>query len=126
MYVLSDLVAVPATTDRETGPEIWHVDAGRLTHKGKAATIEDAFDNPKSARGSGANTPARSRLQTPAASVSGTPAGSGTEDAAGSAGTGPHRKKKKDDAQPGQGAGGAQESSEAELAGIRRTQARGH
>ncbi|GJE92231.1 hypothetical protein PsYK624_083840 [Phanerochaete sordida] len=60
-------------------PEIWHVDAGRLTHKGKAAVVEDAFADAKSARGSGANTPARSRLQTPAASAAGTPAGSGAE-----------------------------------------------
>ena len=56
--------------------------------------MEDAFgDNPKSARGSGANTPARSRLQTPAASAHGTPAGSGAEDGATAAGV-PKKKKK--------------------------------
>ncbi|WVQ82413.1 hypothetical protein IAT38_004541 [Cryptococcus sp. DSM 104549] len=27
-------------------PEIWHVDNGELTHKGKVALVEDAFDNP--------------------------------------------------------------------------------
>jgi elongation factor 3 len=76
------------------GPEIWNVEAGRVTHKGKVAVVEDAFDNPKSARGSGANTPARSRLQTPAASVTGTPAGSGAEEPANGA-VPPVRKKKK-------------------------------
>jgi len=28
-------------------PEIWNVDAGHLTHKGKAAIVEDAFDDSK-------------------------------------------------------------------------------
>jgi elongation factor 3 len=27
-------------------PEIWHVDNGELTHKGKVALVEDAFDEP--------------------------------------------------------------------------------
>ncbi|WVQ99133.1 hypothetical protein IAU59_006265 [Kwoniella sp. CBS 9459] len=27
-------------------PEIWHVDGGELTHKGKVAIVEDAFENP--------------------------------------------------------------------------------
>lgn len=27
-------------------PEIWHVDNGELTHKGKVALVEDAFDDP--------------------------------------------------------------------------------
>jgi len=62
------------------GPEIWHVDNGHVTHQGKAAIVEDAFLDFKSPKGSGANTPARSRLQTPIASAAGTPAGSGTED----------------------------------------------
>lgn len=59
--------------------------------------MEDAFADVKSARGSGANTPVRSRLQTPAASVHGTPAGSGAEDQtnAGGAATPPFKKKKK-------------------------------
>ncbi|KAI0035881.1 P-loop containing nucleoside triphosphate hydrolase protein [Vararia minispora EC-137] len=65
-------------------PEIWHVNAGRVTHKGKTAVVEDAFATPKSR--SGAATPARSRGQTPVgsavASAAGTPAGSGAEDAA--------------------------------------------
>jgi elongation factor 3 len=50
-----------------------------MTHKGKAAVVEDAFDF-KSPRGSGANTPVRSRVQSPAASAAATPAASGTED----------------------------------------------
>ena len=75
-----------------SGPEIWNVDGGRMTHRGKAAVIEDAFE--KTPKGSGSNTPARSRLQTPVASRTATPAGSGTEDK-GTAGTPPIRKKKK-------------------------------
>jgi len=74
-------------------PEIWNVDGGRMTHKGKIAVVEDAFTI-KSPKGSGANTPARSRLQSPAASTNGTPAGSGAEDKAGTA-TPPIKKKKK-------------------------------
>ncbi|KAJ7594005.1 P-loop containing nucleoside triphosphate hydrolase protein [Mycena floridula] len=58
-------------------PEIWNVDAGVLTQQGKAAIVEDAFLDKK---GSGANTPLRSRMQTPIASAAGTPAGSGAED----------------------------------------------
>ncbi|KAJ7079100.1 P-loop containing nucleoside triphosphate hydrolase protein [Mycena belliarum] len=61
-------------------PEIWNVDAGRMTHQGKAAVVEDAFLDSKSPKGSGNNTPARSRLGTPAASANGTPVGSGAED----------------------------------------------
>ena len=78
----------------DTGPEIWNVAAGRMTHKGKAAVVEDAFADAKSPRGSGANTPARSRIQTPAASVQGTPVASGAEDK-GTASTPPVRRKKK-------------------------------
>ena len=77
-----------------TGPEIWHVNAGRISQQGKAAVIEDAFADAKSPKGSGTNTPARSRLQTPAGSVAATPAGSGAEDK-GAAGTPPAKKKKK-------------------------------
>ena len=77
-----------------TGPEIWHVNAGRISHQGKAAVIEDAFSTAKSPRGSGHNTPARSRLQTPAGSAAVTPAGSGAEDK-GVASTPPLKKKKK-------------------------------
>lgn len=73
-----------------TGPETWYVDAGRLTQKGKGATVDDGFLEKK---GSGTNTPVRSRLQTPVASASGTPAGSGTEDTG--TRTPPVKKKKK-------------------------------
>lgn len=62
-------------------PETWNVDNGRMVHQGKAAVIEDAFQDAKSPRGSGHNTPVRSRLQTPLASAAGTPVGSGAEDA---------------------------------------------
>lgn len=50
-----------------------------MTHKGKAAVVEDAFADGKSPkgtpRGSGENTPIRSRVT----SAAPTPAGSGTE-----------------------------------------------
>jgi elongation factor 3 len=67
-------------TDQQSGSEIWKIEAGRMSHKGKVAVVEDAFVSVKSPKGSGTNTPARSRTQTPAASVSATPAGSGAED----------------------------------------------
>lgn len=51
-----------------------------MTHKGKAAVVEEAFSDFKSPRGSGSNTPVRSRVQTPIASAAGTPAASGAED----------------------------------------------
>jgi len=57
-------------------PEIWNIEAGRVAHKGKKAVIEDAFSDKK---GSGWNTPVRSRVQTPTVSASVTPAGSGAE-----------------------------------------------
>jgi elongation factor 3 len=47
-----------------------------VTHKGKKPVIEDAFSDKK---GSGANTPVRSRVQTPTISANATPAGSGAE-----------------------------------------------
>ncbi|WWC89603.1 uncharacterized protein L201_004528 [Kwoniella dendrophila CBS 6074] len=53
-------------------PEIWHVDNGELTHKGKVALIEDAFDNP-----SGANSRVASKAGTPRNGNS-TPAGTST------------------------------------------------
>jgi elongation factor 3 len=62
------------------GPEIWNISEGRMTHKGKAAVVEDAFGDFKSPKGSGSNTPVRSRVQTPVASAAGTPAASGAED----------------------------------------------
>jgi elongation factor 3 len=63
-------------TPRLIGPEIWNVEGGRVTHKGKKPLIEDAFGGK---RGSGANTPMRSRAQTPTISANVTPAGSGAE-----------------------------------------------
>lgn len=58
-------------------PEIWNVDNGRMVQQGKAAIIDDPLEK----KGSGANTPMRSRLQTPIASAAATPAGSGAEEA---------------------------------------------
>jgi elongation factor 3 len=63
-----------------SGPEIWNVDNGRITHQGKAAVIEDALLDIRSPKGSGVNTPVRSRLQTPIASAAATPVVSGAED----------------------------------------------
>jgi elongation factor 3 len=80
-------------SDHGLGPEIWNVEAGRLTHQGKAAIVEDAFLDKKSA--SGGNTPVRSRLQTPAASNAATPAGSGAEDGVATAAAPVPKKKKK-------------------------------
>ncbi|KAG6845309.1 hypothetical protein H0H87_011159 [Tephrocybe sp. NHM501043] len=60
-------------------PEIWNVEAGRMTHQGKVGVVEDAFLDSKSPKGSGTNTPVRSRLQTPITSAAGTPVGSGDE-----------------------------------------------
>jgi elongation factor 3 len=68
---------------------MWNIDAGRMTHKGKAAVVDDAFAD-------GKLTPARSRVQTPAGSTAATPAGSGAEDSRpGSGTTTPATKKKK-------------------------------
>jgi elongation factor 3 len=83
--------------------EIWNVDNGRMTHKGKASVVEDAFDDGRSPKGSGANTPvgrkgrtpAASAAATPAASASATPAASGDEKAADGTATPPLAKKKK-------------------------------
>jgi len=61
-------------------PEIWNISEGRMTHKGKAAVVDDAFADFKSPKGSRSNTPVRSRVQSPAASASATPAASGAED----------------------------------------------
>ncbi|TFK68674.1 hypothetical protein BDN72DRAFT_768987 [Pluteus cervinus] len=61
-------------------PEMWHIEDGRMTHQGKTAVVEDPLGDFRSPRGSGANTPVRSRLHTPIASVSATPVGSGAED----------------------------------------------
>jgi elongation factor 3 len=61
-------------------PEIWNISEGRMTHKGKAAVVEDAFADFRSPKGSGSNTPVRSRMQSPVASAAATPAASGAED----------------------------------------------
>ena len=53
-----------------TPQEIWNVDAGHLTHKGKAAIVEDAFDDSKP------NSRTASRLASRAASKAGSPASS--------------------------------------------------
>jgi elongation factor 3 len=71
---MSGLLPIP-------GPEIWNIEAGRMTHQGKAAVVEDAFLNTQSPKGSGANTPVRSRFHTPVTSRTGTPIPSGAEDA---------------------------------------------
>ncbi|KAK4048102.1 [NU+] prion formation protein 1 [Microbotryomycetes sp. JL201] len=70
-------------------PEIWNVENGELTHKGKAAVADDAFEssNPNSIRGTPAGTPALATpagvtpAGTPGASTPAvsTPAGSGDE-----------------------------------------------
>ncbi|WWD02682.1 hypothetical protein V865_000723 [Kwoniella europaea PYCC6329] len=59
-------------------PEIWHVDNGELTHKGKVAIVEDAFDNPSnptSRATSKAGTPRVAGSATPTTGAN-TPAGS--------------------------------------------------
>ncbi|KAJ3748985.1 P-loop containing nucleoside triphosphate hydrolase protein [Lentinula detonsa] len=71
-------------------PETWQVEDGRMTHKGKAAVVEDAFLDKK---GSGASTPVRSRIQSPSQSTNGTPVVSGAED--NGTRTPPIKKKKK-------------------------------
>jgi elongation factor 3 len=50
-----------------------------MSLQGKTAVAEDSFDV-KSPKGSGTNTPVRSRLQTPIASAAATPVASGAED----------------------------------------------
>jgi hypothetical protein len=82
------------------GTEIWNVDKGRMTHKGKASVVEDAFADAKLAAKSGANTPAKSGVNTPAKSRNGTPAASAGATPAGSGGEGtgspmPKKKTKK-------------------------------
>lgn len=65
-------------------PEIWHVDNGELTHRGKQALVEDAFEDPSrpgSRTVSKAGTPRISRVGTPAngASAATSAANSGDE-----------------------------------------------
>ncbi|CAE6390538.1 unnamed protein product [Rhizoctonia solani] len=76
-------------------PEIWNVAAGRMTHQGKAAVVEDAFADGKfkaTPKGSPAASARASKAPTPAVSASATPAGSGNEGGAPSV---PKSKKKK-------------------------------
>lgn len=58
-------------------PEIWNVDAGRLTHKGKAAIVDEAFEEKPGSR-------ATSRLASRNASKANSPAGSAPGSAANS------------------------------------------
>lgn len=62
-------------------PELWHVDNGELTHKGKVAIIEDAFDDPSRPASRTTSKAGTSRL----ASRIGTPADSANASAATSA-----------------------------------------
>jgi len=66
-------------------PEIWHVDNGELTHKGKVALVEDAFDEPSrptSRTTSKAGTPrTASVVGTPGTSAAPSAANSDAEDA---------------------------------------------
>ncbi|CAE6354315.1 unnamed protein product [Rhizoctonia solani] len=76
-------------------PEIWNVAAGRMTHQGKSAVVEDAFADGKfkaTPKGSPAASARASKAPTPAVSASATPAGSGNEGAAPAV---PKSKKKK-------------------------------
>lgn len=66
-----------------------------MTHKGKAAVIEDILGDATSPRGSGGNTPVRSRVTSPVVSNAATPVASGAEDGATAANGGVAKKKKK-------------------------------
>lgn len=65
--------------------EIWHVDAGVLTHKGKAGVVEDAFDSMDNSR-AGSRTASRlasrngSKANSPASSVAPSAANSDAEE----------------------------------------------
>lgn len=75
-YPMLTITATPALC-----PEIWNVDNGELTHKGKAAVIDELFDSQPGSRAltpsgtPGASTP--DVASTPASAN--TPAGSGDE-----------------------------------------------
>ncbi|KAG9316380.1 P-loop containing nucleoside triphosphate hydrolase protein [Chiua virens] len=76
--------------------EIWEIEAGRMTHKGKTAVVEDALADGKSPRGSRVNTPVRSLVTSPAVSNAATPVASGAEEGGTAAvGAGVAVKKKK-------------------------------
>ena len=49
-YISVQIIHALITT---LGPEIWNITEGRITHKGKAAVIEDAFIGAKSPKGGG-------------------------------------------------------------------------
>lgn len=66
-----------------------------MTHKGKTAVIEDILGDVKSPKGSGANTPVRSRVTSPVVSNAATPVVSGVEDGAAAANAVAVKKKKK-------------------------------
>ena len=78
-----------------SGSEIWEIEAGRMTHKGKSAVVEDILGDAKSPKGSGANTPVRSRVTSPVVSNAATPVVSGAEEGAGGAANAVAVKKKK-------------------------------
>lgn len=79
----------------KSGSEIWEIEAGRMTHKGKTAVIEDILGDVKSPKGSGANTPVRSRVTSPVVSNAATPVVSGAEEGAVAANAVATKKKKK-------------------------------
>jgi len=95
LFVSAEYISIQIIHELITmlGPEIWNISEGRVTHKGKAAVIEDAFIGAKSPKGSGYNTPVRSRVQSPAASAAATPAASGAEDKGAPAAPGVKKKK---------------------------------
>lgn len=78
-----------------SGSEIWEIEAGRLTHKGKTAVIEDILGDTRTPRESGGNTPVRSRVTSPVVSNAATPVVSGAEEGGVAVNAGVGKKKKK-------------------------------
>lgn len=66
-----------------------------MTHKGKTSVIEDILGDAKSPKGSGVNTPVRSRVASPVVSNAATPVGSGAEEGGAAAANAVAVKKKK-------------------------------
>lgn len=66
-------------------PEIWHVDAGRLTHKGKVALVEDGFDESSKPTSRAASRLASSRTASRTASKANSPASTAANSVANSA-----------------------------------------
>jgi elongation factor 3 len=67
-------------------PELWHVDLGELTHRGKVALVEDAFDDPSRPSSRSTSKAGTPRTGTPGlasgvTSASTSAANSGAEDA---------------------------------------------